>query len=222
VSPKQVGVIRFQAIDITSQQKVDASIAPRSPSQERTTVIFLSTLRAEESKKSPYATGEDFRKLFTDEANSLYLLSFLLTAEHEMAERCVRAALDECMKGNSAFQASVRPWARRMIIRKAIQMIMPRPEPSKPLPGAVNLAGNLRGKRLQDAPFASILALEDFERFIYVLSVLERYQDLNCALLLGASAQEVRDARLCALQHIAGFKTGQAAPAGEVSRPGQG
>lgn len=182
---------------------------------------FLSAHRAEENTKSPYATREDFCELFTDEANSLYLLSFLLTAEHEMAERCVRAELDECMKGNSAFQAWVRPWARRMIIRNAIRMIMPRPNPSRPVPSALNLKGSLPGMRLQDAPFASILALEDFERFTYVLSVLERYQNQNCALLLGASTQEVRAARFRALQHIADFEMGEAPLADEVSSPGQ-
>jgi hypothetical protein len=39
-------------------------------------------------RRSRYATSEDFRKLFTEGVSSLYLLSFLLTANHEKADRC--------------------------------------------------------------------------------------------------------------------------------------
>ena len=149
------------------------------------------------------------------------LFRSLLTAEHDMAERCFLAGLNECVEGNSAFQASVRPWARRMIIRNAIQMMMPRPEASRPSLGALNLVSSRPEIRSQDAPFASILALNDFERFIYVLSVLESYQDQNCILLLGASAQEFRDGRLRALQHIADLEMGEAAPQDEFTSLGQ-
>jgi hypothetical protein len=32
---------------------------------------------------------------------------------------------------------------------------------------------------------AAVLRLEPFERFVYVTSVLERYSDLDCSVLLG-------------------------------------
>lgn len=38
-----------------------------------------------------------------------------------------------------------------------------------------------------DPPFASVLALEDFERFVYVLSVLERYPAQKCAVRVVAA-----------------------------------
>jgi hypothetical protein len=218
-----VGVIRFQAINIISQQikEIDASIAPKSPGKERKKVASLSAHKAEENTMSPYATREDFRKLFMDEANSLYLLSFLLTAKHEMAEQCFVAGFDECVEGNAVSRDWARPWARRIIIQNAIRMMMPRPDPSRPAPSAMNLKGNLAGMRLQDAPFASILALEDFERLVYVLSVLEGYVGQNCALLLSASAQAVRNARERALKHIAEFEMGETAPANELTSLGQ-
>lgn len=181
----------------------------------------LSALKAEENTLSPYATREDFRKLFTDEANSFYLLSFLLTARHEMAELCLVTGSIECVEGNAVSRDWVRPWARRITIRNAIRMMMPRPDPSRPAPSAMNRKGKLTGMRLQDAPFASILRLEDFERFVYVLSVLEGYVDQNCALLLGASAQAVRNARQRALKHIAEFEMGEAAPVDELTSLGQ-
>jgi hypothetical protein len=202
----------------TKNKEIDASIAPKSPSEERTKVACLSTYEAEENTMSPYATREDFCKLFTDEAISFYLLSFLLTAKHERAEQCFVAGLDECVKGSAPFKAWVRPWARRTIIRNAIRMMMPRPGSSRPTPSEMNLKGDFTGMRLQDVPFASILVLEDFERFVYVLSVLERYPDQNCALLLDVAAQEVRDTRRRAFQRIAEYEIEDFALACDLSR----
>ena len=48
-----------------------------------------------------------------------------------------------------------------------------------------------------------VLALENFERFVFVISVLERYSDQECALLLGCSIQDIRETRVRALEHIA-------------------
>lgn len=53
--------------------------------------------------------------------------------------------------------------------------------------------------------FAIVLALEDFKHFVYVLSVLERYPDQPCAVLLGPSVEEILDTRIRALEHIADF-----------------
>ena len=48
-----------------------------------------------------------------------------------------------------------------------------------------------------------MLGLADFERFVFVLCVLERYREHECALLLGCSASEVRDARTRAIEELA-------------------
>lgn len=50
--------------------------------------------------------------------------------------------------------------------------------------------------------FAAIIGLPDFERFVYVLTVLEGCTDRECAALLRASLTQVEDARLRALQHF--------------------
>jgi len=52
------------------------------------------------------------------------------------------------------------------------------------------------------AAITSILGLEDFERIVFVMSVLEKYSDQDCSVLLGCSRQEVREARIRALQHL--------------------
>jgi ABC-type multidrug transport system ATPase subunit len=45
-----------------------------------------------------YATGADFCDAFVTSTDSSYLLAFLLTANHEAAERCFVAALDQLSK----------------------------------------------------------------------------------------------------------------------------
>jgi hypothetical protein len=49
---------------------------------------------------------------------------------------------------------------------------------------------------------AAVLQLEPFERFVYVMSVLERYSDLDCTVLLGCARRDVIAARIRALQQI--------------------
>jgi DNA-directed RNA polymerase specialized sigma24 family protein len=62
--------------------------------------------------------------------------------------------------------------------------------------------GNLLRVTSQDPRFSSILELPDFERFVYVLSVLEGCTDQQCAALLGVSPQQIEDTRLRAVQHF--------------------
>ena len=60
--------------------------------------------------------------------------------------------------------------------------------------------GSLPNVASQDPRFSAILALPDFERFVYVLSVLEGCTDQECATLLGVSPQQIEETRLRALQ----------------------
>lgn len=49
---------------------------------------------------------------------------------------------------------------------------------------------------------SAILALPDFERFVYVLSILEGCSDQECSILLGVSPQQIQETRLRALEHF--------------------
>jgi DNA-directed RNA polymerase specialized sigma24 family protein len=62
--------------------------------------------------------------------------------------------------------------------------------------------GNLPSIASQDPRFSAILELPDFERFVYVLSVLEGCTDQQCAALLGVSPQQIEETRLCALKRF--------------------
>jgi DNA-directed RNA polymerase specialized sigma24 family protein len=49
----------------------------------------------------------------------------------------------------------------------------------------------------------AVLRLADFERFVFVMSVLEHHSEHDCALLLGCSATEIREGRTRALKELA-------------------
>ena len=161
-----------------------------------------------ESGRSGYATAEDFRELFTKDPNGLYVLSFLLTANHEKAEQCFVAGLDDCVDGNAVFQEWAGMWARRVIVRNAIRIIAPHKGEPQPTEIADQPAGKRRVLEMpvRDVPFASILSLKDFERFVYVLSVIERFSDEECAVLLGISLIEMRETRAIAVQRVSDFE----------------
>jgi DNA-directed RNA polymerase specialized sigma24 family protein len=187
--------------------------------EESATVNLQLTQLIEANSIGEYATNEDFRRLFTEHASSLYLLSYLLTANHEKAEHCFVTGLDECLSGSPAFREWASTWARRIIVRNAIRMISPHINSRGTALGAPHLPGdrNLPTVPSQKSQFVDVLALRDFERFVYVLSVLEEYSDQDCATLLGVSRQDVRDARTRAFQQIAGYSRAAAVPADHLS-----
>ena len=148
---------------------------------------------------------EDFRNLLNENAQSLYLLSFLLCANHKLAEMCFVEGLDDCVGRDCAFQQWAHSWGRRLIVRNALRIVAPKPGSRGPAPGASQSPDDLRFQRpwFPVDPFAGVLALRDFDRFVYVLSVLEGCADQDCAVLLGISHGELRNTRACALRHVA-------------------
>ena len=73
-----------------------------------------------------YATAADFKQIFTEDINSLYFLSLLLTGNHEKAEECFVEGIGESANGNHVFREWARSWARRTIVQCAIRIIAPR------------------------------------------------------------------------------------------------
>ena len=89
---------------------------------------MLQPMHFVEDGAKPYPTVTDFLKTFNEEMHSLYLLSFLLTADHDKAEQCLVSAMGECMEEVGVFMDWARSWARGAVLTRAIQMIMPTPE----------------------------------------------------------------------------------------------
>jgi DNA-directed RNA polymerase specialized sigma24 family protein len=152
--------------------------------------------------ENQYATCEDFRKILDEDLNRLYQLSFLLTADHQKAERCFVASVEDCANESRVFREWARSWTKRVVVENAIRELTPRPSPSdsRPLPSLRNQqSSSPSGHFTTDA----LLRLEDFERFVFVLCVLERYRENDCTLLLGCSASQVREAWTRAMQTLA-------------------
>lgn len=155
-----------------------------------------------------YATREDFLKIFDEDMNGLYQLSFLLTGDHQKGERCFVAGIEDCAKENRVFRESARTWAKRVIVKKAIRELHPRRSHSN---SSAVLPTVFSHNQQASGPIAhfdadAVLGLPDFERFVFVLCVLEHYPEHECALLLGCSASEVREARTQAIEELAKFR----------------
>jgi hypothetical protein len=161
-------------------------------------------IQVREHEGSLYASHEDFHTIFNEDLKELYQLSFLLTGDPAKAERCLVSGLEDCVSGNRVFREWARSWAKRTIVQNAIRELKPRPSHSSSrlsgviFPESGQLWGGPGGHFAMDA----VLGLEDFERFVFVMSVLEHYSEHECGLLLGCSAREVREARSCALEEL--------------------
>jgi DNA-directed RNA polymerase specialized sigma24 family protein len=146
-----------------------------------------------------YASSDDFRRVFHDEADSLYRLAFFLTADHEKAQQCFVSGIEDSVNVRAVFKDWAHSWARRTIIQNAVRAINPRPmeeyAPASFDGGRTTLAG-------EQVETAAVLRLEPFERFVYVMSVLERYSDLDCSVILGCARRDVIAARIRGLQQI--------------------
>jgi hypothetical protein len=146
--------------------------------------------------ETSYAAVVDCVRSFDEEMRSLYLLSFLLTADHDRAERCLVSAIGEC-GDEFGVRDWERIWNRQMVFKHAIQMIMPAPEHTDNVP---LLILNHSVASTENNPFAKVLSLEPFERFVFVMSILEGLSDDKCAILLNCSQRDVMIARVLALR----------------------
>jgi hypothetical protein len=151
------------------------------------------------SSPTPYASSGDFHRLFHEEKDGLYRLSFLLTADHEKAQQCFVSGLEDSVKENSVFKEWARSWARRAIIQCAVRVINPRPTQENVASG-FNSGGKTPAR--ESPEITAVLELAPFERFVFVISVLEHYSEHECSILLGCSRRDVIAGRLRAVQQI--------------------
>src|SRR6266550_5395182 len=111
------------------------------------------------SSPTPYASSDDFCRIFYEGTDELYQLSFLLTADHKEAEQCFVSGLESSVKGNRVFKEWARSWARRAIIQCAVKVINPRPmEEGR---SSSNPSGNTPA--VEQGEMTAILELRPFE-----------------------------------------------------------
>jgi hypothetical protein len=128
------------------------------------------------NEPKPYAIHEEFIKLCHEDMNGLYQLSFLLSGDHEKAENCLVAGIEDCVKENRVFPEWARSWAKRIIVEDAIRELKPRPSLPSSSPSATVLSRNERSSGSGGHfDLETVSGLGDFERFVFVMSVLENY-----------------------------------------------
>jgi DNA-directed RNA polymerase specialized sigma24 family protein len=156
-----------------------------------------------------YATRKDFEMIFNGDMSALNTLAFLLTADQAKAEQCFVAGLEESIQGNPVFRQWARSWSKRVIIRHAIKMMAPVPGQANPLHDSLSAR---QADSDRDAFLFPILQLPPFERFVFVISVLEGHSVSDCASLLGCTLTELTRARSQALTHVARGRSDATAP----------
>lgn len=152
-------------------------------------------------RATEYASCKDFQRIFSEDMVGLHRLAFLLTADEAKAEQCFVAGLEDSIHGNPVFRQWARAWSKRAIIQNAIKTIAPAP--------------SRRGAEQQDPAAASrnesgpenvagiVASWKPFERFVFVMAVLEGYSPRECSALLACPVQDVIDAKSLALQRLA-------------------
>jgi DNA-directed RNA polymerase specialized sigma24 family protein len=146
-----------------------------------------------------YATPDQFCRIFEEDMQSFYLLAFLLTASHEHAEQCFFAAMEDALKERRVFKGWARSWSRRLVINNAIHLIAAPFGKSYEQPGSLAEANDESGAL---TTISAVTHLASFDRIVFVMSVLERYSEWECALLLDCSTRDVQRARIRALQEL--------------------
>jgi hypothetical protein len=144
------------------------------------------------------ATEVDFRRIFGDEENRLYGLALLLTANQTIAEKCVSAALEDCLNIRSVFKEWSFSWSKRAVIKNAIRLMAPGPTSDRDA-----TPGSERARPETESMFGhAVIELEQFHRFALVMSAFEGYRDKECGILLNCTAREVAKARGEALRQL--------------------
>lgn len=147
--------------------------------------------------RNDYATHSDLCAVFLQHLDRLYLLALILTGDELQAEECLLAAFDSCEQRNVVFKESAVSWSSRTVIKTAIRFMSPAPVG----PARHYLLGHRSDPNFdQDVSIKCVQELPPLDRFVFVMSVLERYPDRDCALLLGCSCADVAAARIRAFQ----------------------
>lgn len=149
--------------------------------------------------RTDYATSEQFESLFKSRREPLLRLALLLTASSEKAAQSLTLALRDCTLNGSVSTDWIFLWARRAVVRNAAQLVFRKELVSH----ARNPDGNCHHGNSQvnsaettrriDIP--SILKMPEFERLVFVITVLEHSSIQDCALLMGQSPKEICDAQ---------------------------
>jgi DNA-directed RNA polymerase specialized sigma24 family protein len=149
-------------------------------------------ITARANLRSSYVGKKDFCAIFEQDMNTLYSLALFLTADHVSAEQAFLAAFNECLQCAHVFPGWERAWSRRAIVKQAIRMVRPRH-------GDSDVAIDECAAK---AVPARLLELRPFDRFVFAMTVLERYTIRETAVFLNCVPSDVEKARVRVLQSL--------------------
>lgn len=148
-------------------------------------------------RATQYATADEFCAIFRDNMKRFYLLALWLTASETTAEQCFTAALNDCRKSTGVFRPWAYSWSQLAVVKSAIRLVQPKLSEIHTFTFSA-----LRPRGIPpSAQF--VMALNPFDRFVYVLSVLDRYSSRDCAILLGCRRHDVQRAKRRVFEGIA-------------------
>lgn len=152
-------------------------------------------------RATEYASCKDFQRIFSEDMAGLHRLAYLLTADHAKAEQCFVAGLEDSIHGNPVFRQWARAWSKRAIIQSAIKAIAPVPTRHGTTPEAAEAQWQTPND--VESIAAIVASWEPFERFVFVMAVLEGYGLRECAALLACPVQDVIAAKSFSMQRLA-------------------
>ena len=150
-----------------------------------------------------YATRSDLCESLLDDRRSLYLLAFLLTGTHSEAEQCFVATVGDVLSAKCVFKGWESSWSKRCLIINAIHYVFAMPTNSG---GKTDSWCDMNAGSGECSVFDALTELSPpMQRFVFVMSVLERYSGHECSLLLGRAPRDVFEARSQALRTLSGL-----------------
>jgi hypothetical protein len=148
--------------------------------------------------RADYAKHADFCDVFKNDTKPLYLLAFLLTANHKESERCFISTVEEVFKEQAVFKEWARSWVRRRLIKDAIEIV----SPVSARNGQRRDLWSTEQPERRGYEIDTVTKLDPFERFVFVMSLLERYSNWECSMLLACSVNKVAQAQMRALRRL--------------------
>jgi hypothetical protein len=149
--------------------------------------------------RANYATRADFCEILAKDMQPLYLLAFLLTTNHEAAEHCFVTAIDQAFSKKGVFREWAPSWIKRAVIKNAIRNVFAERA------GSNQRRDLWREEQIEPSAHVVINAvtqLVPLERFMFVMSILERYTNQECSLLLSCPVERIIQMRARALRHL--------------------
>ena len=148
--------------------------------------------------QAEYARRSDYCEIFEKNVERLYLLAFLLTANHEEAEQCFAMTLADAFKEQVVFKEWTLAWVKRCLIKNAIQIVF--------LASTRSAKRDLWSARQHETEryraIDAVTTLPSLDRFVFVMSVVERHSTWECSILLGCSMSKVAETRMRALRRL--------------------